>query len=93
MIRLLGKAIALSTLASVLHFAEAADRVPIGSEVAATAAGSFLEHDGNERDAELAGAGHDDRRGVSGRNIELAPVLDDQLIPDEAEQDRRTMLA
>ncbi|MHA6848738.1 ABC transporter substrate-binding protein [Ralstonia syzygii] len=93
MIQLLGRAIALSMLMVVAHSAAASESTPIRIGMTSAVTGPYNEYgEGNKRGVELAVAEWNARGGVNGHRVELAIVLDDQLIPDRAVQNMRKLL-
>jgi branched-chain amino acid transport system substrate-binding protein len=82
-----------ATLAAPWHpaRAQAAGTIKLGFTAALT--GPFNEFgEGIRRGAELAVAEANRQGGILGRQVELAEVLDDQLVPDRAVQNMRRIL-
>lgn len=93
MIRLLGKSLAVSLLMVAAHAATAAEPSSIRIGMTSAITGPYNEYgEGNKRGVELAVADWNARGGINGRKVELATVLDDQLIPDRAVQNMRKLL-
>jgi hypothetical protein len=93
MVRLLGRAFALLTLTSVLHIAEAASHDPTSSGMTATGMdSSCVQREGNTSDAERVPPDRHAREETRVRRTDLAPVLDDQLIPDRVTKKVRSTM-
>ncbi|WP_114857321.1 ABC transporter substrate-binding protein [Azospirillum brasilense] len=91
-IRLLGAAVTLtSALALSAGSAAAQDTIKIGMTSALT--GPYNEYgEGGRRGVELAIEKWNAKGGINGKTIELAMLLDDQLVPDRAVQNMRRLL-
>lgn len=82
-----------AALVAPWHAARAQGGAPIKLGFTAALTGPFNEFgEGLRRGAELAIARANKNGGVLGRPVELAEVLDDQLIPDRAVQNMRRIL-
>jgi len=93
MIRLLGTAIALLALVSVLHFAEATEPTPLRIGMTPAISGPYTEYGaGNGRTVELPIAAQGARRRINDRKNAFDPVVDDQIIPDRAVQKKCELL-
>ncbi|QCN99698.1 amino acid-binding protein (plasmid) [Azospirillum argentinense] len=91
-IRLLGAAVTLtSALALSAGSATAQDTIKIGMTSALT--GPYNEYgEGGRRGVELAIEKWNAKGGINGKKVELAMLLDDQLVPDRAVQNMRRLL-
>ncbi|MFC5357763.1 ABC transporter substrate-binding protein [Azospirillum himalayense] len=94
-IRLLGAAVtltsALALSAGSAGSAAAQDTIKIGMTSALT--GPYNEYgEGGRRGVELAIEKWNAKGGINGKKIELAMLLDDQLVPDRAVQNMRRLL-
>ncbi|MFL7902148.1 ABC transporter substrate-binding protein [Azospirillum argentinense] len=91
-IRLLGAAVTLtSALALSAGSAAAQDTIKIGMTSALT--GPYNEYgEGGRRGVELAIEKWNAKGGINGKKVELAMLLDDQLVPDRAVQNMRRLL-
>lgn len=91
-IRLLGAAVTLtSALALSAGPAAAQDTIKIGMTSALT--GPYNEYgEGGRRGVELAIEKWNAKGGINGKKVELAMLLDDQLVPDRAVQNMRRLL-
>lgn len=91
-IRLLGAAVTLtSAFALSAGTAAAQDTIKIGMTSALT--GPYNEYgEGGRRGVELAIEKWNAKGGINGKKIELAMLLDDQLVPDRAVQNMRRLL-
>ncbi|CAO3438291.1 ABC transporter substrate-binding protein [Azospirillum argentinense] len=91
-IRLLGAAVTLtSALALSAGSAVAQDTIKIGMTSALT--GPYNEYgEGGRRGVELAIEKWNAKGGINGKKVELAMLLDDQLVPDRAVQNMRRLL-
>ncbi|WP_040137604.1 ABC transporter substrate-binding protein [Azospirillum argentinense] len=91
-IRLLGAAVTLtSALALSAGSAVAQDAIKIGMTSALT--GPYNEYgEGGRRGVELAIEKWNAKGGINGKKVELAMLLDDQLVPDRAVQNMRRLL-
>ncbi|MBK4720859.1 ABC transporter substrate-binding protein [Azospirillum sp. YIM DDC1] len=91
-IRLLGAAVTLtSAIALSAGSAAAQDTIKIGMTSALT--GPYNEYgEGGRRGVELAIEKWNAKGGINGKKVELAMLLDDQLVPDRAVQNMRRLL-
>jgi len=91
-IRLLGAAVTLtSALTLSAGSAAAQDTIKIGMTSALT--GPYNEYgEGGRRGVELAIEKWNAKGGINGKKVELAMLLDDQLVPDRAVQNMRRLL-
>ncbi|WP_237906604.1 ABC transporter substrate-binding protein [Azospirillum brasilense] len=91
-IGLLGAAVTLtSALALSAGSAAAQDTIKIGMTSALT--GPYNEYgEGGRRGVELAIEKWNAKGGINGKKVELAMLLDDQLVPDRAVQNMRRLL-
>ena len=82
-----------AALSAPLAFAQAPATTPIKLGMTAALTGPFNEFgEGLRRGALIAVEEWNKKGGVNGRKIELAEVLDDQLMPDRAVQNMRRIL-
>ncbi|CAO3363626.1 ABC transporter substrate-binding protein [Azospirillum palustre] len=90
-IGLIGAAALTATIALSAGSAAAQDSIKIGMTSALT--GPYNEYgEGGRRGVELAIEKWNAKGGINGKKIELAMLLDDQLVPDRAVQNMRRLL-